>query len=188
MNRGISPLVFGGLIAAALLAAVVLVVRSTMADTGSIDAATGRALAGYGASNVGQAIGELPTFAAPSLDPIVTIQATPVVYAMPTQQVVTIDPPTATSTETPLPTATWTPEPTMTPTPTWTPAPRWSVVQQGEWKYIGLPIGMMPCYVWGRHVDGSVSVQHQDWAWWVMAQPEPDRIAMFNACFGGGHG
>lgn len=76
MNRGISPLVFGGLIAAALLAAVVLVVRSTMADTGSIDAATDRALAGYGVSNVGQAVGELPTFAAPSLDPVVTLYPT----------------------------------------------------------------------------------------------------------------
>ena len=109
MNKGVSPLVFGGLLAAFLLTGVVFVVRSTMADTGSIDAAAARGLSSYGAANVAAAADALPTFAAPSLDPIVTIVEQPnEVYAMPTPQVVTVDLPTATM------------QPTWTPAPTWT--------------------------------------------------------------------
>ena len=187
MNKGVSPLVFGGLLAAFLLTGVVFVVRSTMADTGSIDAAAARGLSSYGAANVAAAADALPTFAAPSLDPVVTIVTQPEVYAMPTQQVVTVDLPTATMQPTWTPLPTWTPAPTWTPTITPTPVPRWRTEMRGEWRYIELPIGWMPCYLWSisNYGQGYVySVAHVDWAGYIMGLSNDARYEMYRTCKG----
>ena len=182
MNKGVSPLVFGGLLAAFLLTGVVFVVRSTMADTGSIDAAAARGLSSYGAANVAAAADALPTFAAPSLDPIVTIVEQPnEVYAMPTPQVVMMDLPTSTMQPTSTPAPIW----TLTITPT--PVPRSRTEMRGEWRYIELPIGWMPCYLWSisNYGQGYVySVAHVDWAGYIMGLSNDARYEMYRTCKG----